>query len=69
MKNKDKFLDILKLKLLRAEICGYKLHCLQSDDIGRLICIILQSFCQKKGIKIGYVAPSIYKANGLVEQC
>lgn len=57
-----------ELLLSRAEICKYKLDCLQSDGRGEFISTALQSFCQEREIKIGYTAPYMHKENGLVER-
>ena len=69
LRSKDKFFDVFKLWLPRVEASGNRLDYLRADDGGEFISAILQSFCQEKGIKIGYTAPYIYEENNIAEQC
>ena len=56
LRSKDKFFDAFKLWLPRAEARGNKLDCLQVNGRREFISAALQSFCQKRGIKIGHKA-------------
>ena len=49
--------------------CGEKLGCLQTDSGRKFISTALKSFCNEKGITIGYVAPYMHKENGIAERC
>lgn len=69
LRSKDEFFDVFKLWLPRAKTCGYKLDCLRSDDGGEFISAALQSFCQERGIKIGYAAPYMHDENGIAKRC
>ena len=68
LRSKDEFFDTFKLWLPRAEACGNKLDCLRTDGGGEFISTPLQSFFEKRGIKIGYAAPYMHKENGIAEQ-
>ena len=61
--------SVFKLWFSRAEVCGDKLNCLQTDGGGEFISTALQSFCKKRGIKINYAIPYMHKENGMAEQC
>ena len=69
LKSKNEFFNAFKLWLLRAEVCGDKLNCLQSDCGGEFISTALQSFCEEQRIKIDYTIPYIHKKKGIVERC
>lgn len=42
---------------------------MRADGGGEFISNALKLYCQKRGIKIGYAAPYIYKENGMAERC
>ena len=65
----SQFFDVFKFWIPRAEVCGNKLDCLQTDGGGEFISATLQSFCKERGIKIGYAAPYIHEENKIAEQC
>ena len=67
LRSKDEFFDQFKLWLPRAEACGNKLDCLRTDGGGEFISAALQSFCEERGIKIGYAVSYIYEENGIAE--
>ena len=69
LRSKDKFFDIFKLWLSKVKACESKFNYLQIDDGEEFISTTLQTFCQKRKIKIGYTVPYIYKENGIAEQC
>ena len=68
-RSKNKFFDTFKLWLLRTKACGEKLGYLQTDGGGKFISAALKSFCNEKGIIIGYAAPYMHKENGIIERC
>ena len=67
LRSKDEFLDAFKLWLPRAEAGGSRLDCLQTDGRGEFISVASQSFCQERGIKIGYAAPYIHEENDIAK--
>ena len=67
--SKDEFFDTFKLWLPRTEAYGNKLDCLRTNGRGEFISAALQSFCEERGIKIGYAAPYMHEENGIAEQC
>ena len=69
MRSKDEFFNAFKLWLPRAEAGGNRLDCLRADGGGEFISAALQSFCQERGIKIGYAAPYMHEENGIAERC
>ena len=69
LRSKDEFFDAFKLWLPRAEGCENKLDCLRTDGGGEFISAGFQSFCEERGIKIGYAAPYMHKENGIAERC
>ena len=69
LRSKDKFFDAFKLWLPRAEASGNRLDCLRANGGGEFISAALQSFCQERGIKIGYAAPYMHEENGIAERC
>ena len=44
------------------------LGCLQTDERGKFISSIVKSFCNERGINIGYMASYVHEENGIVEQ-
>ena len=66
---KDEFFDVFKLYLPKAKAGGSRLDCLQIDSEGEFISVTLQSFCQERGIKIGYAASYMYEENDIAERC
>ena len=69
LRSKDEFFNAFKLWLPRAKAGRNKLDYLETDNGKVFISIALQSFCQERGIKIGYIASYIHKENGITEQC
>lgn len=69
LKSKDEFLDSFRLWFPRAEAGGSRLTCLLTDCGDEFISVALQSFCQERGIKIGYAAPYIQKEKGIAKEC
>ena len=69
LRSKDEFFDTFKLWLPRKESCGNKLDCLWINGEREFTSTAFQSFCEERGIKIGYAAPYMYKENRIVEQC
>lgn len=68
LRSKDEFFDAYKLWLPRAEACGSRPDRLRTDGKGEFISAALQSFCQERGIKIGYAAPYMHEENGIAER-
>ena len=69
LRSKDEFFNTFKLWLPRAETCGSRLDCLRTDGGGEFISTAFQSFCQERGINIGYAVPYIHEENGIAERC
>lgn len=69
LRNKDEFFDIFKQWLFRAEFLSRKkLGCLWADNREEFISNALKFYCQKWRIKIGYIAPYMYKENKIAER-